>query len=400
MSFPKKILLPLTIVLGSVLVAFVLVLSRPDVETAAPKIPARWIRALRVTAEPVQMKISSQGTVRPRTETALVAEVAGRVTSVSFAFVAGGFFEAGDVLLVIDSRDYEFALEQARAAVVQVEVRLQVTEREGHLARTEWAKRNEGEMPALVTYEPQLAEARAALAAARANLQQAELNFERTRIRAPYAGRVRSKAADVGQYLTPGAPVGSVYAVDYVEIRLPLPDRELEFLGIPFDFSTEKAGRRGPAVSLRGSFAGRSAKWQGHVTRIEGEIDARSRMIYAVARVEDPYGRNNSDNTPPLAVGMFVEAEISGALVESLIRIPRVALRDNDRVLVVLDDGTLRFRRVDIARFAAEEVFVRDGLTDGETICISPLAVAVDGMPVRILTEDTGPGGRAGGSAP
>jgi RND family efflux transporter MFP subunit len=388
MSLSKKTLWPVIVVVASVVLAFILVLSKPSVETESPTIPPKWIRVLQVRTEPVQMLIASQGSVEPRTKTALVAEVGGRVTEVSDAFVAGGFFDRGDVLISIDSRDYEFAVSQAESQVAQAELKVQVTEREGHLARTEWQKRNTGEMPALVTYEPQMAQARSALAAAKASLDQARLNLERTRIRAPYEGRVRAKSVDVGQYLIPGTPVGQVYAVDYVEVRLPLPDRELAFLGIPFDFSSKRNGHLGPPVTLRGRFAGESLEWQGSITRIEGEVDARSRMVYAVARVEDPYDRVSGAHKSPLAVGMFVEAEITGTSSESFTKIPRGALRDLDRVLVVAPDSTLRFRSVEVARLSSEDVYVRSGLQDGEYICVSPLAVAVEGMPIRIFSDE------------
>jgi len=396
MSISRKNLLPVAVVAVSVVLAFVLVLSRPSVEIENPTIPPKWIRALQVHTEPVQMRITSQGSVEPRTKTALVAEVGGRVTDVSDAFVAGGFFDLGDVLISIDSRDYEFAVSQAESQVAQAELRLQVTEREGHLARTEWLKRNTGEMPALVTYEPQMAQAKSAVAAAKASLDQARLNLERTQIRAPYEGRVRAKSVDVGQYLSPGTPVGQVYAVDYVEVRLALPDRELAFLGIPFDFSSNRNGEPGPPVILRGRFGGESLEWQGRIARIEGEVDARSRMVYAVARIEDPYDRNSGANKSPLAVGMFVEAEILGTSSESFTRIPRGALRDLDRVLVVTPDSTLQFRSVEVARLSSEDVYVRSGLADGEYICVSPLAVAIEGMPIRIFAGEESPTAQAG----
>jgi len=384
-----RILIPLAVILGSVLFAMVLVLSRPDVETVAPEATRKWIRTVEVRREPVQMRIASQGSVAPRTETNLVAEVAGRVTRVSPSFVAGGFFDEGDVLVWIDDRDYQASLSQAHSQVAQAEVKLQKTEREGHLARREWQKHNTGEMPALVTYEPQIAEALAGLDATRAALGKAELDMERTRIRAPYTGRVRVKGADVGRYLTPGMNIGTIYAVDYVEVRLPLPDHELAFLGIPFDFSSHRAGRPGPEVILRSRFAGQELERRGHITRLEGEIDARSRMVYAVARVEDPYDYRSGKERPPLAVGMFVEAEILGDRTEAFFVIPRSALRDSNYVLVVTPDSTLRFRTVEVARVASGLAYVRSGLTDGEQVCVSPVPIAVDGMPVRIFEDSS-----------
>ena len=64
-------------------------------------------------------EIHSQGTVRPRTETVLSAEVSGTIVSISPKFVAGGVFRSGEVLMRIDPTNYEVALEQADALVLQ-----------------------------------------------------------------------------------------------------------------------------------------------------------------------------------------------------------------------------------------------------------------------------------------
>jgi RND family efflux transporter MFP subunit len=383
----KRVMLPVIVIVASLLFALVLVLSRPDVETTTPEVARKWVRVLEVKREPVRMSVISQGSVAPRTESNLVAEIAGQVTDVSPSFVNGGFFKAGDVLIRVDARNYNFDLARTKSSVAQAEVRVSLEEQEARVARLEWERLNEGEIPPLVAREPQLAEARAALEAARASLLKAELDLERTRIKAPYDGRVRRKNADIGQYVAPGMTVATVYAVDYVEVRLPLPDHELAYLGIPFDFSSHKNGRLGPEVILRGNFAGREQEWRGYITRIEGEIDARSRMVHAVARVEDPYGDRKELSSSPLAVGMFVHAEILGQTEEELFIVPRGAVRDGGFVLVAAPDSTLRLRSVEVARSASEVAYIRSGLEEGELVCTTPVPIAVDGMPIRIFED-------------
>jgi RND family efflux transporter MFP subunit len=366
MAEKKKFLLPLLVLFVSIIGAIVIVASKPEVKPAPPEVTRKVIRAQEVRKQSVQMTVRSQGTVVPRTESALVSQVAGLIMSVSASFVAGGFFEKGDVLVSLDPRDYEFA-------------------QEAEVAREEWRRLNEGDAPALAAREPQLQQARAALDAAKAGMEQAQLTLERTQIRAPFAGRVRMKNVDVGQYVTPGMAVATIYAVDYVEVRLPIPDDELAYVDIPVDFRTSQSNHKGPDVVLRARFAGQEHQWLGYLTRIEGEIDARSRMIHAVARVESPYDRKANSNRPPLTVGMFVHAEITGKAVDGLFAIPRAALRDNNQVLIVDDEERLRFRSVDLFRLDAEIVYINSGLIDGELICISPLQAVVDGMPVSVF---------------
>ena len=212
-------------------------------------------------------------------------------------------------------------------------------------------------------------------------------------IRAPYAGRVRDEDVDVGQFLSRGATIAQIYAMDYAEIRLPLPDEELAFIELPLSYRGEGSADGGPPVTLSSRFAGRTHSWTGRLVRTEGEIDPRTRMIYTVARVRDPYGPPEGDEKPPLSVGMFVDAEIQGITAESVAVIPRAALRNDETVLVVDEDNRLRFRRIDVMRRTEQRAIVRAGLYDGELVCLTPLDTVVDGMEVRTTRDgDFAPG--------
>lgn len=384
-----KVLLPVLVVAVGALGARVLILAKPEPQPREPEVPVPLVRVAEVRHQEVTLSVASQGTVTPRTESVLVSEVAGRVIEVAPAFVSGGFFEENEVLLRIDPRDYRQALIQARANVASAEVRLELERAEAEVARKEWGELGDGDASPLTLREPQVREAEAALEAARAAVVTAERNLDRTEIRAAFAGRVRTKQADVGQYVTPGTPLGTVYAVDYVEIRLPLPDRDLAFLDLPLVYRGE-AARNGPEVLLRAEFAGKTYEWRGRIVRTEGEIDPRSRMVHAVARVKDPYARGADPGRPPLAVGIYVEAEIIGRTLEDVAVIPRAALRTDGRVLVVDAEERLGFREVEILRSTQESVVVGAGLAEGERVCISALSAVTEGMRVRVLDGSTG----------
>ena len=381
----RKALLPILVLLFGALGAAGMIASRKTIATQPPEVLPPLVRVAEVHPQTVQLTVTTQGAVAPRTESTLVAQVAGEIRAVSPAFADGGFFEAGDVLMTIDPRDYAVAVSQARVQVAQARLLLSREEAESAIAREEWQTLGSGEPADLVLRKPQIAEARAALEAARGILSRAELNLERTRIRAPYAGRVRAKSADVGQYVAPGVVLGRIYAVDYAEVRLPIPDDKLAHLDLFFDFRGEKAGQTGPDVRLTAVFAGQRHTWMGRIARIEGEIDPHSRMIHLIARVSNPYARE-IHSRPPLAVGLFVQAEIVGKTVQDVFSIPRAALRGKNQLLVVRDDR-LYFREVEILRTDAHSAIVQSGLADGERICLSPLDAVVDGMRVRIADE-------------
>jgi RND family efflux transporter MFP subunit len=375
--------LPIVILVVGAVMTIVLIKSRGPVETRPPQEYAPLVQV--ITAEPTshQFKVTTHGTVKPRTETALVPEVPGRVVWVATSFADGGFFEKGDILVKLDSRDYELAVVTARSAVAQARVRAELEEAQAEVAREEWKTLGGGKESPLATRELQVQEALAAYAASEAALEKAQRDLDRTRIRAAFAGRVRQKMVDLGQYVSPGAAIAHIFAVDYVEVRLPIPDSDLAYLDLPVNYRGEQGRRRGPEVILSANFAGKRHSWKGRIVRVEGEIDPVSRMVHAIAQVDDPYGRGEGEDPMPLAIGLFVDAEIIGEVVEDAFVIPRSALRGDKEIVVVDNDNRLRFREVDIRRISRESAVIVGGLAAGDRICVSTLAAITDGMKIR-----------------
>ncbi len=378
--------------------AYVMYVNRPPVETQIPVVAPPAVRVQRVAFQSVDLAVSSQGTVQPRTASQLVPEIAGTVINVSPAFAVGGFFEEGDVLLEIDPYDYQQALIAGQSQLAQARLRLAQEEAEAEVARREWDELGGGNANALTLREPQVEDARAAVASAEAAIDRARRDLERAEVRAPYAGRVQNKDVDVGQFVNRGTAVGRIYAVDSAEVRLPLPDEELAYVDVPMSYRGTQQ-RTGPSVVLSADFAGRQFTWQGQIVRTEGEIDPVSRMVHVVAEVDDPYAPGPDPTRPPLAVGMFVEAEIAGRRVDDVVMLPWAALNGRDRVLIVDDDGRLRYRQVEVLRSTSEYVLVRSGLAEGERVSISALDAVIDGMAVQV-TEDEPTMARAEADAP
>jgi len=362
-----KIVLPLALIAVGALIAVALVKTREEPQRLPPEVTRPLVRVQRVELQDLRMTVRSQGTVSPRTESALVPEVSGRVIEISRSFVSGGFFREGEMLLRIDPHDYEQAVVQAHAQVAQANLRLARELAEQTVAAEEWEELGANDpAPALTSRELQVADAEASLSAAKAALVRAERDLQRTDVQAPYEGRVREKRVDLGQFVTRGVAVGTLYAVDFAEIRLPLPDQDLAFLDLPLVYRGDRTDRTGPDVILRARFAGADHEWNGRIVRTEGEIDPQSRMVHVVAQVEDPYGQSEDADgrrRPPLAAGLYVEAEILGEQIQDAAVVPRSAVRDGSRVLIVDNDDRLRFRSIEIIRRGGEEVVVGSGLS-------------------------------------
>lgn len=347
-----------------------------DPKPAAPLAPL--VRVVTVQPEQVQMTSATHGTIAPRTESELTPEVSGRVVAVADSMVAGGFFKKGDVLLSVETLDYRVALEQARAALARSESELdnarKASARQQDLLKKQLTSDSQSD-----DAENRLRVAEATLREAKARLEKAERDLARTDLIAPYDGRVRNKRVDVGQFVNRGNPVATIFATDYVEVRLPIKDEELQFVDVPVGSNVEDLGA---AVTLQANFGGAPAMWQGQVVRTEGEIDPQTRMVNVVARVLDPY--KTEGGAPPLSVGLFVRAEIQGGTFDNVVVLPRIALRGGSMVYVVDAENRLRFREVEVLRQANDQIYIKAGLEAGERVCISPMDTAIDAMPVRV----------------
>ncbi|MDG1231135.1 MAG: efflux RND transporter periplasmic adaptor subunit [Pseudomonadales bacterium] len=373
----KRFLSPLAIVFAGLGFAGLIISTGPKLEQKPPISNAPLVRTWVADVQTVQMSSVTHGSVLPRTESELIPEVSGRVVDISPVMVSGGFFKKDDLLLKVDPLDYEVALEQARASLASARSEL-TNARKAHDRLLDLAKRQSASQSQQDDALNRLRFAQASIREATARLSRAARDITRTNITAPYDGRVRSERVDIGQFVTRGAPIASLYATDVAEVRLPIHDEELAYLELALAGPTDK---NLPAVILRARFAGEDHTWNGRIVRTEGELDPKTRMINIVAQVQSPY--QQSDSRPPLAVGLFVEAEIIGKQVDNVFVLPRSALQANEQVYVVTDENRLQFRDVEVIRIVDEDVYVIDGFKRGETITLSTVNNAIEGMLVR-----------------
>ena len=328
------------------------------------------------------LAVHAQGEVRARTAIELTAQVAGRVTAASNEYTEGGRFSPDTVLLRIEDTDYRLAMREAQATVAAAKLSLQQAHADADVARQQL--RDITVASDLALKKPQIEEAQARLEAARAELEQAQLNLERTSLRLPFTGRVASTSVHVGEYVNVGASLGRVFATDKVQIRLPLNDQQLAALGLPIGFaSTDDA----PAVKITAELAGRTHRWRGELVRIDAAVDSSTRLIYATAEVNEPYGSGRSDTGMPLAVGLFVDVEIRGRDIRNAMRIPSQGLRPGNRVYVVDSSGLLDVRTAQVEHLTADHAILSSGLRPGERLVVSTLRNPVAGMALATIDE-------------
>jgi len=382
----KKFGAPFIIIIVSIILMMILISMKKKPEKEEVVTKDFLVDARPITFGNVEFFVYSQGSVQPKNKTMLSSQVSGRVISVADNFVEGGFIQQGDILIELETADYETDLLLAEAELARAQAALDEEIARGRVAAKEWRSINTGEAPELGLRKPQLAREQANLKAAQAGLQRAKRNFERTKIRAPYDGLVKSRNIDMGQFLPMGTQIGEVFSTEVAEVRLPLTDDDMAFLN---DVSNAQA-----EVVLKAEVAGKDIRWSGYLTRDEAVLDGRSRVIYGVVEVTDPYLRKSSasqSNSMPLRFGRFVSAEVKGVNVDNIVTLPRNVLRLDGTVLTVADDMKVRINDVNVLRADENFIYVNRGLSKDEKVIFSAVPNPYEGMPVRFVEDNTLP---------
>lgn len=369
---------------GATAVSVILYLQRPSSEIAEPVYAAVTVDVVEAVKQSQHIEVQAQGTVTPSQETIILAEVKGRIIEVSEAFHVGGFASRDDVLLRIDPRDYQTKLLHAQAALETAESALVQEKGRAEVALREWQKlpknsQRSQEAMDLYLRKPQLEQAQAQLLAAQADLNTARDNLERTIIRAPYDALIRAKHSDLGQFVGAGTTLAELFSVEVAEVRLPIPQSKLDYLQLPGLQGYDK----GSNIDLYTDVAGEIKHWTAQLHRTEGVFDERSRVLYTVARIEDPYGLRH-EGQAPLRIGTFVNANIQGREFSGIVVLPRYVLRAGNLVWVVDDSMRLRNRQVSTLRTGTEQVYVTAGLDEGDLVSLTNLDASFAGALVEV----------------
>ena len=372
---------------GSVVITTILYLNRPATIIEEPVRTIVTVDVTEVVKQNLRIPIQAQGTVTPLQETSVMSEVNGRIIEVSPSFIVGGFVSKDDVLLRIDPRNYETSLLRAEASVKSAQSNLAQETGRAKVAEQEWKKTPRGKQRTqaskdLYLRKPQLDQALAQMLAAQADLNTARDNLERTSIRAPYDALIRTKHSELGQFVAAGTPLADIFSVEYAQIRLPIPQNKLEYLELP-ELGTMQ---NGSPVDLYTEVGGQVKHWNAYLHHTEGVFDARSRVLFSVARIEDPYGLQYP-HAEPLRIGTFVNARIKGKELVDIVRLPRYIIRAGNNVWVIDETGLLRTRSVTLLRTGGDFVYVSAGLNDGELVSLTTLDNSFEGAQVRIESQ-------------
>ena len=382
-----KIIIPVTI-FGVLLTLAILIRANPPESSRrfTPPPQAMVVDAAQVHLQDYRILLESYGSVQPRTKTTLTAQVSGQVVYVNPNIRDGGFFNKGDVLVSIDPRDYEANVRIAQAVLMDARQTLADASARSEQAREDWGSLgNKGEPPALVLRLPQLEAARAGVISAEATLQKAELELERTRIVAPFDGRVLQQSADIGQVVSPNSEIAVIYATDYVEVRLPIRNRDLEYIDLPELYRNDTSANSGINAQIVSALVGRTV-WDARLVRTEGAIDQSARQLHVIAQIGDPFSKS-VDERPQLKIGQYVTAVMAGHTLEDVLVIPNSAIYQGSYVYVVEND-LLQRRNIEIAWQNGQDAIIKTGLGDGDILVTTPLGQVTSGVRVSAVLDE------------
>jgi len=422
-SLVQRILLPAAIVLAGVAAFAAMVMTQKPPEKIGTPYLGPLVESIAAPQRSTQIVVTGHGAVRPAAEIDLVPQVSGIVVWKSPHLESGGYVGAGDLLVQIDPRDYELAVQAAQAERAQAAYARDIAVGEAEIARAEWAlvsaqqAKSDADSPnlspePLVLHVPQLQAAEARLQSATARVEEAKLRLERTKLHAPFDGRVRQTTLDQAQYVQAGHPVARLYGTEQAEVVVPIPDEDLQWIDLsptgptavanppgamiaPTQVRDTVAAERPPPVghqtwpkaTVSAVFAGRHYEWAGQVVRSQAELDPQSRMAHLVVEVHNAAAAGIQEL--PL-VGLFVDVAIYGRMVAGVRTIPRLALRPQDVVWTAGADGVLHVRPVELVRKGNDEVLVRVDMEAGERVIVSRLKGATDGMKIRLQDSSGG----------
>ena len=389
------------ILLAGVAVMALLVALGPEPEAQEIETPLTEVRVRTVQLGAERVAVTVDGAARPQRRTAVAARVAGEIVWAATPLRAGTRIEAGSPLFRIRPTRYAQAVAEARSRLAEAELRLLREQAAAELARAEWERTGAAADP-LALGVPQLTAAEEGAAAARAALETAEADLGNTEVRAPHAGLIASRGAEVGEWVGPGQRLLELFSLEVFEVRVSLPDAALSLVDLPF----REGGGSAPAARVTATLGPPDAEvrwtWEGRLTRMEGEMDPATRFVPAVVEVARPYS-TTAAGRPPLVAGMFVQVEIEGKEFQEVAVVPASAFRADGTVLVVDGEDRIRIREVDAFWPAGEDaLLVRSGLAAGERLVVSPPSMVAEGMRVQVTDAPEGAlpaGGRTPGSS-
>lgn len=343
------------------------------------------VETQKISPTALQLNLESFGRVSAKTTSTLTSQVSGLVMSVNPQFEEGAFFKKGDVLLSLDNRDFQSAINSAKADLTQAQQDLALEKAQVSQAKADWNRLNKGKpIPPLVSRTPQVLQAKAKVSAAHASYNQAIVNFKRTKVTAPFDGRVLSKTASIGDYINANSALASLMTSASLQVRLSLKNSDLAFIDLPEQSILQPNNTRAfPAVTFTTNLI-EEQSWPGQIVRTEPSIDSSSQQLFVIGEIAQPFSKKHWDKHP-LKIGQYVNAQIQGKKISNAIQI-NIENIYQDQFVFILNEGLVTRRDITISWQNESFALVSAGLNIGDELITSTLSLADEGSLAKLKT--------------
>lgn len=387
MRIVMRFALPVLILSIGVALAIALVETAPKTKRQPPPRQARLVEIEPVHLGNHRTVVHALGTVQPAREVTLQSRVSGQVASVSKEFMPGGNFREGEMLVQLDSTDFELAVRHRESEVAQARMEVALEQGQQEVARREaemlGGTAKEGDR-SLMLRQPQLERVRARLKSAEASLALAKLELERTTVRAPFNATVRGRTVNIGMHVSPNTTLATLTGTDGFWIEAAVPLDQLKWIQIP-----RAAGKTGSSVRVFNEAAwGADVFRTGRVIRLLSDLDKDGRMARVLIDLEDPHALLPANaEKPKLLLNDFLRLEFEGVELPRVAAVKRHLVRDGNKIWLMNEKGELEIRTVEIAFSGRDQLFLRNSLRQGEQLVVTDISAPVQGMLLRTAEE-------------
>ncbi len=361
--------------------------TSPRAGRKKPPPQARLVQVIPTRKADCTTTVTGDGIVMPAQQVTLRPQVTGRLVEVSDDVIPGGIVKAGQKLMAVDHRDYEILVRQRQYDVANAVKNLKVEQGNQAIAQQEYELLGEeisNEDRELVLREPQLASAQAAEESAKAALQKAQLDLTRCDIVAPFNSIIQDKQADLGATVSVNTNLMTLIGTDEAWIEVKVWIDKLKWLTIP-----HQNGDSGSKVKIHNTLAWGADRYRtGRVVRLIGELETQGRLARLLVAVDDPFClKPENRNMPQLLMGSYVSAEIEGKTLTSVFPIKWSHLRgENNKVWIMDNENKLEIRPVQVLFRDSDQVYINEGLSEGENLVVTDIAAPVEDMPLRVAS--------------
>jgi multidrug efflux system membrane fusion protein len=319
-----------------------------------PPIP---VTIQRVQSSDFPVYLNGLGTVQPYDTVTIRSRVDGQVTKVNFR--QGDIVKEGDLLVQIDPRPYQAALEQAQAKKAQDEANLHNAEldlaRYSTLAQQSFASRQQ-----LDTQQANVNQLTAQVKGDQATIDNATTQLSYTTIKSPLTGKTGFRLVDPGNIVHASDTTGivSIVKLQPISVVFTAPEENIGAINAALAAGTV------PVTALASD--GTKTLAQGHLALVDNQVDQASGTIRMKATFQ------NKDNA--LWPGLSVATKLLVETKKNVVIVPNDAIQhgpDGLYAYVVGNDSKAELRNLKVGEEGATQAVALDGLKAGERVVVA-----------------------------